>query len=152
MRGRLLVRLAAGQERDARHRGRHAILEHVDGFLRHLLDRSPFGGFLARYHHVRLEHGALELHVRVIEFLVHGLEHPFGDPIAAIRVVAAVHQHFRLYDGHDILLLAQCRIARERVRVGSDAGVGRDVLADVDDGAPFGKSRAEPAVFAEPLA
>src|SRR5882724_11412024 len=35
---------------------------------------------------------------------------------AAVDVVIAVHQHFRLDDGHDLRLLAQRRIARQRVR------------------------------------
>jgi hypothetical protein len=38
------------------------------------------------------------------------------------------------------------------VRVGGDAGTGRDRVADPDHGAPLGEARAQPAIVAEPLA
>ena len=72
--------------------------------------------------------------------------------VAAVDVVVAVHQHFRLDDRHDVFLLAERGIARERVRVGHDAGVARDAGADVDHRAPFGELGAELAIFDEPLA
>ena len=49
------------------------------------------------------------------------LEHPLGDLDAAVDVVVAVHQHFGLDDRHDVFVLAQRGVARERVRVGLDA-------------------------------
>ena len=69
--------------------------------------------------------------------------------------MVAVHQHFRLDDRHDAFVLAERGIARERMRIGGDAGVARHVsaaLADIDHRAPFGEFGAERAVFDEPLA
>src|SRR6185312_8324808 len=59
---------------------------------------------------------------------------------------------FRLDDRNDLLLLAERRIARERMRIRLDAAVARDRRADVDDGAPLGELGAELAVFDQPLA
>ena len=58
--------------------------------------------------------------LRVIELLEGFLQHPFGDLVAGVDVVVAVHQHFGLDDRHDAVLLAERRIARQRVRVGID--------------------------------
>ena len=63
----------------------------------------------------------------------------------------AVHQHFRLDDRHDLRVLAQRGIARERMRVGDDAGIARDALADVDHRAPFREARALLVIFGEPV-
>ena len=41
VRGRLFVALAAGEEGDARHGGRHAVLQHRDGPLGDFLDARP---------------------------------------------------------------------------------------------------------------
>ena len=49
-------------------------------------------------------------------------------------------------------LLAERRVARERVRVRADARDRRDAVADRDHGAPLGEARAEPAVLLEPRA
>src|SRR5262249_23084752 len=74
------------------------------------------------------------------------------DHFAAIDVVIAVHQHLGLDDRNDIFVLTERRITRERVGIRFDAVVARNARADVDDGAPFGKPRAQAAVFRQPLA
>jgi hypothetical protein len=66
--------------------------------------------------------------------------------------VIAVHQHLGLDDRHQILFLAQGRIARERMRIGADAIVARDAGADIDDGPPFAEFRAELAILDQSLA
>ena len=66
--------------------------------------------------------------------------------------MAAVHQHFRLDDRHDVVLLAERRVARQRVRVRLDGERGRNAVADVDDRAPLGEARAELVVLDEALA
>ncbi len=147
-----LVRLAAGQEGDAGDRGRHAGLEHLHGFLGHFLDRGALGGFLARNDHVGLEHGAFQGHARLVELVIDRAQHPFGDAVAGVDVVGAVHQDLGLDDRHDLLFLAERRIAGERVRIGLDAGPGRNPVADIDDGAPLGELRAQRAIFGKPLA
>src|SRR5256714_952932 len=152
VRGRLLVRLAAGEKRDAGHGRRHAGLEQLDRLFGDFLDAGALGGFLAWNDHVGLEHHAFEGDLLIVELLERGLNRPFGDRVAAVDVVVAVHQHFRLDDRHDPLVLAERRIARERMRVGHDAVVARHVRPDVDHRAPLGEFRAERAVFDQPLA
>src|SRR5439155_4644926 len=48
-------------------------------------------------------------------------------------------------------LLAQCGVARERVRIRPDAVVARDVLADRDHGPPLREARAELAILVHAL-
>ena len=74
-----------------------------------------------------------------------------GDVVAAVDVVVAVHQHFGLDDRHDLRGLAERGVARERVRVGVDRGVGRDARADVDHRAPFREARALLVIFRQPI-
>ena len=54
--------------------------------------------------------------------------------------------------GHEPGLLAERRVARERVRVRADVPVGRDAVADRDHGPPLREARAELAVLLEPPA
>ena len=75
-----------------------------------------------------------------------------GDLEAALDRVVAVHQHLGLDDRHEPGLLAERRVARERVRVRPDAVLARDAVADRDHGAPLREARAELAVLLEPLA
>ena len=144
MRGRLLVGLAAGEERDARHRARHAVLQHPDGLLGDLFDAGALGALLAGDRHVRLEHDAFQRDALAIELLELRLEHRLGDLEAAVDVVIAVHQHLGLDDRHDLRRLAERGVARQRMGVGVDRGVARDARADVDHRAPF-RERARPA-------
>ena len=72
--------------------------------------------------------------------------------LATLERVRTVHEHLRLHDRHDILLLAQRRIARQRVGVGFDRETRRNAGADVYDRAPLGETGANLVVRAEPLA
>src|SRR6185437_14061397 len=107
---------------------------------------------LAGDDHVRLEDHALEVDAVLEELVEHRLERNVGHFLAAVDGVGAVHQHFRLHDGDDIVLLAERGVARERVGVGFDAERSRDGLGDVDHRAPLREPRSERAVFDEPLA
>ena len=118
MRGRLLVGLAAGEERDAGHRRRHAGLEQADRLLGDFIDRRTFRALFAGHHHVGLQHHAFELHLLKIELLERGLQNALGDGIASVGVVIAVHQHFGLNDRDDAFLLAQRGIAPRARGVG----------------------------------
>src|SRR5450631_66712 len=84
-------------------------------------------------------------------FVEHDFEHVLGHAEAAVDVVVAVHQHFRLDDRHDLRFLAERGIARQRVRIGLDAVAARDALADVDHAAPFGEARALLVIFRQPV-
>src|SRR5262249_55209398 len=61
--GCLLVRLAAGEERDPGHGGGHAGFEQLHGFFRYLLDARTVLRLLAPHHPVWLEHPALARHL-----------------------------------------------------------------------------------------
>ena len=54
--------------------------------------------------------------------------------------------------GTMFLLLAQRRVARQRVGIGLDGVARGNAGADVDDRAPFGEARAELVVLDQPLA
>ena len=60
----------------------------------------------------------------VVELVEDLVQRPLGRPVARLDVVVGVHQHLGLDDRHDPLLLAERRVASERVRVRLDA-VGR---------------------------
>jgi hypothetical protein len=45
----------------------------------------------------------------------HGIEHRAGDLLAALDRVLSVHQHFRLDDRHEVLLLAERGVSPEGV-------------------------------------
>ena len=90
-----------------------------------------------------------------LEFGKRSLESSVRDLGAALDVVRAVHEHFRLDDRHDSGFLAQGRIARQRVGVGVNAEIARHVRIDIDDGAPLGELRTEFPIpreaFAQPV-
>src|SRR3546814_10977873 len=64
----------------------------------------------------------------------------------------AADLHLRLDDRHDAGFLAQRRITGQRMRVGLDAIVTRNAIADRDDGAPLREARPGFAILHEPFA
>ncbi len=66
--------------------------------------------------------------------------------------MVAVHQHFGLDDGNDIVLLTQSGIAGQRVCIGVDRIVAGDARRDVDHRAPFRKARAQLVVLRQTFA
>jgi hypothetical protein len=66
--------------------------------------------------------------------------------------VRAIHEDFRLDDRHQLLLLAERRVASERMHVRGDAALRRKHVADFDHGAPLRESRTEASVLGEALA
>src|SRR4051812_10580978 len=69
-----------------------------------------------------------------------------------LQCVRAVHEYFRLDDRHQITLLAKRGVTRQRLRVRVDTRACRNSVADCDDRAPFGKTRAKLPVFGQSLA
>ncbi len=151
MRGRFLIRLSAGQKGDARHGGGNARFEQTDGLLRNLFNRRRFCALLARDRHVGFQDHAFQRDALDPQFLERLVEDALGHLNAAVDVVIAVHQHFRLDDRHDLRGLAQCRITGQRMRVDADRGHARDTLANVDHRAPFRKARTALVIFLQPL-
>src|SRR5262249_51054040 len=64
-----------------------------------------------------------------------------------LDAMTSIHEHFRFNNRNEPLLLAQGCIATERMRIRFDAGLARQSIRDTDDGAPFGKARADGAVL-----
>ena len=87
-----------------------------------------------------------------MQLRVDGVEHAPGRLRRLLDRVLAVLQHLGLDDRHDPRLLAQRRVARQRVGVRPDAVLARPAAADGVGRAPLREARAEPAVLLEPLA
>src|SRR5437764_1076630 len=66
--------------------------------------------------------------------------------------MCAVHQHLGLDDRHDPRLLAERRVAGERVRVRPDGVLARQAVRDRVRGAPLREARAQAVVLLQPLA
>ena len=74
------------------------------------------------------------------------------DGLAALNRMIAVHEHFGFDNRHDLLFLAQGRIAGQRLGIGLDGIGAGNVLADIDHRAPLGEARAELVVLLQALA
>ena len=86
------------------------------------------------------------------ELTEHRLQNRLRDLFTALERMRPVHQHLRLDDRNDVLLLAERCIAGERVRIRLDRKSARDAGADVDDRTPFGETRPELAVLGQAFA
>ncbi len=151
-RGRELRRLAAGQERDPGHLVRHGPQKARDGRVGDRVDVLLRRRRESGQHHVRLQQHPVERDALRGELREDGVERRARHLVAARERMVAVHQDLRLDDRHDAGLLAERRVARERVRVDVDAGRGRDAVADRDHRAPLREAGAERRVLREPLA
>ena len=117
---------------------------------------DPLGGrllraALARDDHVRLQQVPWRS-MRCVEPVEGLVQRARRDLVARLDRVVAVHQHLGLDDRNKIPLLAERRVARQRMRVGAEAVVGGDAVADRDHRAPLGEARAEGGVLLEPRA
>src|SRR5262249_59437686 len=97
------------------------------------------------------EQRPLEVDALRPELLVRRLERSCGRVVTDLDRVVAIHQDLRLDDRDEPGLLADRRVARERVGVRADATPGRDTVADRDHRSPLGKARAEADVLLAPL-
>ena len=152
MRGGLFVGLSARQEHDTGQQGRHGGFQAAHGRFGDLVDTGLLGAALAGNHHARLEDGAFEHDVLLVQRTEQRTQGRLGHVVAHFDIVIAVHQDFGLDHRHDARFLAQRRIACERMAIGFDTGAARHVLADRDDRAPLGELGAEPGVFGEAVA
>jgi hypothetical protein len=144
--------LAARQEHDPRHRRGHVPAQAAQRRGRHLAYRRGLVTVVALDHHVGLEQHRLQRHRLLVQRIEHRLQHVAGDRLAALDGVIAVHQHFRLDNGHEPLFLAERGVAGKRVGVGGDAHPARVLVGDPQHRAPLGEPGAEPAVGGQPLA
>jgi len=150
--GRGLLRAqASGEKVDARYGRWHAAAQHPyrgcgDGFGIGLLV-----AVLAGYHHVGFEQDMFERHVVPVQGMKDFLLHHFGHLGTAGQCVVAIHQNFRLDDGHNALRLTDRRVARQHLGIGADAQRRRVMFADGVDLTPLGKACALLFVLLQPL-
>src|SRR5271165_3870091 len=97
--------------------------------------------------HVGLQQHALQPNPLIMQRRKNGMKDCSGDLLAAFDRMRSVHQHFRLDDRNEILFLTEGCIPRQRVRIGADAGVARQSVADMDDCAPLRETGAHIAVL-----
>ena len=96
---RVLVRLAAREEDDAGHGGRHVALEAEQCLLRHLVDARLRRALVPREHHVRLQQDPFEVHALVAQLRERRMERAGSDVERALDRVRPIHQHLWLDDG-----------------------------------------------------
>ena len=73
----------------------------------------------------------------------------FRNLATSLDAVSALHQHLRFYDRDQSGLLAQCRIAGQRMSVGFDASATGRAIADGKDRSPLGEARAHLHVLSQ---
>jgi hypothetical protein len=149
--GGRLVALAAGQEHDPGHRGRHVVAQRGHGALGDLLDARLGGGVAPGDDHVRLEQHAVQPHPVTVqggEDLGQGVA---GGHLAALDGVVAVHQHLGLDDRDQPGLLGAGGEAPEGLGVGPDAAGGGDAVPDGDDRPPLGEPGLKVPVGGQPV-
>ena len=66
--------------------------------------------------------------------------------------MVAFHEHFRLDNRHQSRFLAQRGVAGQSLRIGFDAALAGNAIADRDHRAPLGKTGAHLKVFFEAVA
>src|SRR5260370_30171194 len=127
-------------------------LEHTQRCFRNLLRAGSVRSLLSRDDHVGLENHALEHDAVLEELIEYRLQNGARDFLAALDRMSAVHQDFRLNDRHDVVFLAESRVARQGMSIGLDRECSRDPVADIDDGAPLGEARAELVILNQAFA
>jgi hypothetical protein len=71
------------------------------------------------------------------EGIENSVENHSGDLLAAIDRVQPVHEYFRLDDRHELLLLTEGSIPRQRMRICAHAGGARQGVRDMNDRPPL---------------
>jgi hypothetical protein len=118
----------AGQEDHARDGRRDVPAEAAQRRLGHLPDGRLLGTRGARHDHVRLEQHALEADSLLEEGVEDRVQHGARYLLASLDRMHAVHQHLRLDDGRDALLLRERRVATQCMGGGAGercGGAGR---------------------------
>ena len=87
-----------------------------------------------------------------IQTVKDAFQRSLGDFEVPFNRMFPIHEHLRLHDRHYVTFLTKRRIARQRLRVCVNACGCGNFLADRDDGAPFGKARAQLPIFRQPVA
>ena len=85
----LVLRLASGEEHDPRHGGGHSAGQGSHSGSPHLLGAGLDSRGLAWGDHVGFEQRALQVHVVVIERLVHGGQHSLRHLLAPVQAVVS---------------------------------------------------------------
>lgn len=124
---------------DAGNGNGHGVLQHAHGGAAYLGHGCLLGGVGAGAHHVGLQQGALQEHLLVAQGLVLGGKHALGDLRGALDAVSAIHEHLRLHDGHQAVLLADGGVASQSLhRLLDGILCGRTGVRDLDGAPPEG--------------
>src|SRR5438105_4305065 len=119
---------------------------------RDFLDGCSSLSFLPSHDHVRFEQHAFEAYALLEKSVYRCLKDVAGHLFTAPDGVRSVHQDLRLDNGYKALLLAKCSVTRERVGIRTNASRGGKAIGNVDNGAPFGKTRTDLTVLLETVA
>ncbi len=150
--GGVLIGLSARQERDRRHAGGDASFEAEESCFGDFFDSGLLRALGAGDDHVGFKDRAFEMDVLHAQIAIGDVEHGFGCFEAGVDIVGAIHEDFGFDDRDDLGFLADCGVSRERVGVSFHTNSAGHVIADFNNGAPFGEFCAEFVIFAEALA
>ena len=128
------------------------LVQNLEGPVGDLVGTGSVRCLVAGQHHVRLEERPGQLDALVMQLRVDGLEHAAGRLRALLDRVRPVLEHLRLDDRDDPGLLAERRVARERVGIRPDAVLAGEALGDRVRRAPFGEPGAQLPVLVQPVA
>ena len=78
---------------------------------------DPTGALLACNDHVRFEQHSVEHDILLEEGVKHRMKDDTGNFLVALVRMRAIHQHFWLDDRHELLLLRQSAVPRERIAI-----------------------------------
>mmetsp|Transcript_7415 Transcript_7415/g.17036 ORF Transcript_7415/g.17036 Transcript_7415/m.17036 type:complete len:333 (+) Transcript_7415:291-1289(+) len=120
----------SGEEEDAGHRGRNRAQEGLAGEGCNGL-RTGLRATQAVLHHVWLQHCTFQVDVVISEGLELSSQYLLRHLGAVVDVVIAIGDDLRLHDGHQLLTLADGRIAGQGVHGVGDGEVGRQPLLRV---------------------
>ena len=101
---------------------------------------------LACNDHVRLEQHSFERDTLLEEGMENSVENHAGDLLAALDRVRPVHEYFRLDDRHELLLLTEGSVPRERVGICTHAGGTWQNVRDMDDRPPLREAGTHGAI------
>ena len=123
----------------------------AQGRGRNLIYRGLAVTLLACENHVGLEQHFFERDALLKESVEHGVEHRSGDLLAPLDRVRAVHEHFRLDDRYQVLLLTEGSVPRQRKRIGAHAGGTRQGVRDANDRPPLREACTHAAIFPQTI-
>src|SRR6516162_8954653 len=94
----------------------------TQGRICDLLHGRLLSTLLAGDDHVGLEQYSLQFNALLKESIKHGVKNNTRDALTAVYRMRSVHEHFRLDDRNEFLLLTKRGVPSQRVRIHTHAG------------------------------